>query len=195
MTRLRGLQSRTFRINGTQEFREATVCYRTKKSENDKHLVFLEIGETTLIILRKKWDCAVFFTPKWHCSSPVQMSTALQLRSSPWELFVLRNVVWLSTKASRMIPWLTGDIAMSSNTRPALEMTVSPLLCPYRGNPLPPATLYLLRHLLLLLLPLESAPCTHVATCIPIMLIRARLWLWKGVAGWQEDKRGARGAV
>lgn len=48
---------------------------------------------------------------------------------------MLRNVVWPSTKASRMIPWLTGDIAMSSNTRPALEMTVSPLLCPYRGNP------------------------------------------------------------
>lgn len=75
------------------------------------------------------------------------------------ELFVLRNAVWLSTKASRTIPRLTRHKAMSYNTLPAPGMTVSSLLCPYRGNP-PPL------H--------ESASGTHVATCIPIMLIRAR---------------------
>lgn len=91
--------------------------------------------------------------------------------------------MWPSTKASRMIPRLTRDIAMSSNTLPALGMTVTSLFYSYRGNPTTPPTSTSSPS------PPksssspsspESAPHTHVATRIPITLIRARFVVEEG---------------
>ena len=97
--------------------------------------------------------------------------------------------MWLSTKASRMIPRLTRDIAMSSNTLPALGMTVSSLLYSYRGKSPPPTSTNTATTSSSLSSSPESAPRTHVATCIPITLIRARFVAEEG-GGWVAGGKG-----